>query len=123
MLESQEHLLGRYKVRQARFSRDGWSPRGPWLRLLVSNYRLIFLSDDPQGEAQSRSIAPHNIAGVWSVGLGKRDGGIIALHSGGLLYFYVDWSESPKLMRDIQAMMRPLIPRQGSAVVNKRHYY
>jgi hypothetical protein len=122
MLQPKERLLGRYKVRQARYTQEGWTPRGPWLRLIVSDYRLIFMEEDAQGNPQWRAIPPHQIAGVWSVGLGRRDGGIIALHSGSLLYFYVEWSESRKLMQDIKAMMKPLIPRQGPAVVNKRHF-
>jgi hypothetical protein len=120
MLQARERSLGRYRVQHVKFERGGWQTDGPWLRLIVTDQRLVVLPDDPrQQDIEPLVIWRHAIARAWSVGLGKRDGGVIALHSGDLLYFYVDWSQSARLIRDINSMLKTSL-RSASAVPENR---
>lgn len=119
LLQSGEYSVGRYKIRFARFSKGGWRAQGPWMRLIVTNRRLILLPDHvQQKDSFPMMIAADHMAHVWSIGLGKRDGGVIELTSGDLLYFFVEWSQSARLMRDIRALLRPAkqsVVRAGAA--------
>jgi hypothetical protein len=106
-LQQGEYQLGRYKVRYAKFSRLGWDNNGPWMRILVTNRRLIILPDDAR-DSQATAIIPRsNVGRVWNVCLGKRDGVILALTNGQLLYFFIDWSQGAKLVTDIREMLTP----------------
>ena len=102
-----EKQLGRYKVQYVKFIDGGWHPSGPWMRIIVTNQRLVLFPDHAPQQAKKLAIYPEQIARVWSICLGKRDGGIIALKSGQFLYFYVHWSESSKLVHDINHMLTP----------------
>ncbi|HLV37196.1 MAG TPA: hypothetical protein VKY59_18895 [Spirillospora sp.] len=107
LLDVGEQQLGRYKVRFTRFVGGRWRTRGPWLQLIVTNRRLIILPDEARDGRTPLVISAVDIARVWSIGLGRRDGGVIALRTGEPLYFYVDWSQSARLIRDIRRMMQP----------------
>ena len=106
-LEQGEYQLGRYKVRYAKFSGLGWGNHGPWMRILVTNRRLIILPDDVRDSQATAIIARNEIGRVWNVCLGKRDGVILALTNGQLLYFFIDWSQGAKLVNDIREMLTP----------------
>ena len=108
LLQSGEFSVGRYKIRFARFSKGSWRAQGDWMRLIITNRRLILLPDQATQENSSPMVIPaSNIAQVWSMGLGKRDGGVIELDGGELLYFFVELTQSNRLMRDIRALLRP----------------
>ena len=102
-----EKQLNRYKVQAVQFTNGEWRTHGPWMRLIVTDRRLVVFPDHAPQQAKHLVIYPQMIARAWSVCLGKRDGTVIALKSGQLLYFYVHWSESVKLVRDIQALLKP----------------
>ncbi|MBZ0302514.1 MAG: hypothetical protein K8J31_22405 [Anaerolineae bacterium] len=124
MILSSEQSLGRYKVRFARFTSGQWHHHGPWMRLLVTTRRLVILPEDVhQEDVTPLAIPGEDIEQVWSVGLGKRDGGVIALHSGDLLYFYVDWSQSSWLMRDIRMMLGKPAPKPRTTVEPSRYFH
>jgi hypothetical protein len=106
-LQLGEYQLGRYKARYARFSRLGWDDNGPWMRVLVTNRRVILLADDVRDSHAATIIGRSEMVRVWNVCLGKRDGVILALTSGQLLYFFVDWSQGAKLVSDIREMLTP----------------
>jgi hypothetical protein len=106
-MTQQERHVGRYKVQYVKFIEGQWRPYGPWMRVMVTDQRLIFIPDHAPQHAKQMVIYPQMIGRVWSVCLGKRDGGVIALNSGQLLYFYVHWSESARLIRDINHLLRP----------------
>jgi hypothetical protein len=114
-----ENQLGRYKVQHVKFIDGQWRPYGPWMRLIVTNQRVILFPDHAVQQAKHLVLYPQMIARVWSICLGKRDGAIMALRSGELLYFYVHWSESTKLIRDIHLMLRPA-PRQPALATTAR---
>jgi hypothetical protein len=108
LLQSGEFSIGRYKIRFARFSKGGWRAQGSWMRLIVTNRRLILLPDHVHQEKSFPMVIPAaNIVQMWSMGLGKRDGGVIELSGGELLYFFVEWSQSSRLLRDIRTLLRP----------------
>ena len=110
VFQTGEHQVGRYRVQFARFSEGGWQTQGPWMRVIITNRRLIVLPDEVRREDPTPLVIPaRDVVRVWSVGLGKRDGGVIELSSGDLLYFYVDWSQSARLVRDIRAMIQPRV--------------
>lgn len=109
-LERGEYPLGRYKTRFAHFTLQGWEARGPWMRAIVTNQRLVFMPDDPtnpQAAASPAAMKHNDIVRAWNVCLGRRDGAIIALKSGKLLYLYIEWSQGSKLVRDISEMLTP----------------
>ena len=45
--------------------------------------------------------------------------GQIELRSGDLLYFYVDWSQSARLVRDIHAMIKPQVAAASRATLRR----
>lgn len=106
-----ELQVGRYKVQFAKFSEGNWRAHGPWMRVVVTNERLVVMPDDvsPSGKAPLEIMAD-TILRVWSICLGRRDGIVVALSSGDLLYFFVEWSESVRLVRDVRQMIRPATP-------------
>ncbi len=109
-LQRGEYPLGRYKVRFARFTTHGWEERSAWMRALVTNQRVVFMPDDSQDARAALSpttIESHDIVRVWNVCLGKRDGAIVALSNGQLLYLFIEWSQGAKLVRDIHEMLTP----------------
>lgn len=96
----EEHELGRYRVRFARFDRGRWQSYGPWMEAFITDRRFLVCPD----RGTPMTILPRSIMRVWRVCLGKRDGGILLLRNGTLLYFYVDWSQGAKLVKDLQHM-------------------
>ncbi len=123
LFQAGEQQRGRYRVRFTRFSRGGWHTYGPWMRVLVTDQRLIILPDEVRQQEQAPLvIAAGDIAHVWSVGLRKRDGGVLELKNGTLLYFYVDWSQSGRLIQDIRAMIRPAVAAAGQAAATGKRY-
>lgn len=124
LLRSDEKQLGRYKVRFTKFTAGHWHVYGPWMRVIVTSQRLIVLPDDVQREDATPLVIPaENIARVWSIGLGRRDGGVIALRSGTLLYFYVEWSQSVRLMRDVGKMLKAAAPVPAATAAGNKRYY
>jgi hypothetical protein len=123
LLRDGEQQVGRYRVRFARFGRQGWRTQGVWMRLIVTTERLLLLPDDVLQEPLEPPmiISAAEVARAWSVGLGRRDGAVIALRSGELLYLFVDWSQSVRLTKDIQMMTRPAARRAAyTTPANKR---
>lgn len=121
VLQQGEQYLGRYKVRFARFGRGGWQSFGPWMRAMVTDRRLIVLPDEAQAEREPMVIASRSIDRVWQACLGKRDGGIIQLHSGELLYFYVEWSEAARLVKDLKLMVGVRVTPSARLTGNSKH--
>ena len=123
LLQSGEFSIGRYKIRFARFSKGSWRAQGDWMRLIVTNRRLILLPDQVNQENSFPMVIPaSNIAQVWSMGLGKRDGGVLELNGGELLYFFVELSQSNHLMRDIRALLRPAKRGLAKAGASPKRY-
>lgn len=121
-LQQGEYQLGRYKARYAKFSGLGWDNNGPWMRVLVTNRRVILLADDARDAHATSVIGRSDIARVWNVCLGKRDGVIMALTNGQLLYLFVDWSQGAKLVSDIHEMLTPpLQPSITPRIPGKRY--
>jgi hypothetical protein len=111
-LHHDEYRLGRYRVRFARFTTLGWDAQGPWMRAVVTNRRVMFLPDEAGSDAAPLEMMPGAIARVWNVGLGRRDGLIIALKTGEMLYLFIDWGQGPRLSRDLRELLTPpLQPR------------
>lgn len=109
-LQQGEYRLGRYRARFARFTTLGWETQGPWMRAVVTNRRLLFIPED--GSVAPLEFAAGSIARTWNVALGRRDGLIIALKSGELLYLFIDWGQGPRLGRDLRELLTPpLQPR------------
>jgi hypothetical protein len=82
------------------------------MRLIVTNRRLLLLPDNPRDPLSPLDMSETDIVRVWNVCLGRRDGIIMALASGRLLYLFVDWSQGSKLVTDIREMLTPpLNPR------------
>jgi len=106
-LQQGEYQLGRYKARYAKFFGLGWDNNGPWMRVLVTNRRIILLADDVRDSQATAIISRKEIARIWSVCLGKRDGVILALSNGQLLYFFIDWSQGAKFVNDVREMLTP----------------
>lgn len=112
ILQQGEYRLGRYRVRFARFTSLGWDTQGPWMRAIVTNRRLIFVPEDAASDVAPLEIAPGGIVRTWNVCLGRRDGLIIALKSGQMLYMFVDWGQGARLGRDMRELLTPpLQPR------------
>lgn len=112
ILQQGEYRLGRYRVRFARFTSLGWDTQGPWMRAIVTNRRLIFVPEDATSDVAPLEIAPGGIVRTWNVCLGRRDGLIIALKSGQMLYMFVDWGQGARLGRDMRELLTPpLQPR------------
>jgi hypothetical protein len=123
LLQSGEFSIGRYRIRFARFSKGSWRTQGDWMRLIVTNRRLILLPDEVKQENTfPMVISASNIAQVWSMGLGKRDGGVLELNGGELLYFFVELSQSNRLMRDIRTLLRPAKPAPAKAGAGQKRY-
>ncbi len=123
LLQTGEFTVGRYKIRFARFSKGGWRAQGPWMRLLVTNRRLILLPDQlEQADGFPMAIPASNIVQVWSMGLGKRDGGVIELNGGDLLYFFVEMSQSTHMMRDIRTLLHPAAQPVAKAGTGQKRY-
>ena len=123
LLQSGEFTVGRYKIRFARFSKGSWRAQGDWMRVIVTNRRLILLPDEVnQEDSFPMAIPANNIAQVWSMGLGKRDGGVLELNGGELLYFFVELSQSNHLMRDIRALLRPAKRAVAKAGAGQKRY-
>jgi hypothetical protein len=115
-LQQGEFQLGRYKVRYAHFTSLGWDGRGPWMRAIVTNWRVILIPDDASDPLLPCVIAGKSISRVWHVSLGRRDGVILALGSGQLIYLFIDWAQGRRLVRDIREMLTPpaqprIVPR------------
>jgi len=106
-LQQGEYQLGRYKARYAKFFGPGWDNNGPWMRFIVTNRRLILFADDFRDSQTTAVISRNDIGRVWNVCLGKRDGVILALTNGQLLYFFIEWSQGAKLVTDIREMLTP----------------
>jgi hypothetical protein len=123
LLQSGEFSVGRYKIRFARFSKGSWRTQGNWMRLLVTNRRLILLPENvQQKDSFPMAIAAANIVQVWSMGLGKRDGGVIELKGGELLYFFVDLAQSTHLMQDVRALLQPAVSAAASTGARQKRY-
>lgn len=123
LLQSGEFSIGRYKIRFARFSKGSWRTQGDWMRLIVTNRRLILLPDQANQENSfPMAIPATNIAQVWSMGLGKRDGGVLELNGGELLYFFVELSQSNRLMRDIRTLLHPAKRAVAKAGAGQKRY-
>lgn len=106
-LQQGEYQIGRYKVRYAEFSGLGWCENGPWMRMAVTNRRLLFLPDDPRDSIGLNMIERSHITQVWNVCLGRRDGVILALRDGKLVYLFIEWAQGGKLTNDIREMLTP----------------
>ena len=121
ILKQGEQQLGRYQVQFARFGRRGWQSHGPWMCALITNQRLIVLPDETVNSQKPMVITPRKIRRVWRAALGKRDGGIIELRDGELLYFYVEWSQGAQLVRDLKQMVGGRVLPQSGATTNSKH--
>ncbi|MBI5666905.1 MAG: hypothetical protein HZC41_02775 [Chloroflexi bacterium] len=111
LLESGEYVLGSYKVQRVNWVNGEWFGAGQWLRALVTNRRLLIVSDNHRRDL-AETIVPPDIRRVWNLCLGRRDGILVALNDGRRLYMLVDWSQGNKLVRDINEMLTPpLKPR------------
>ncbi len=108
-LQHGEYPLGRYLVRYAHFTTLGWDGRGPWMRAIITNRRVILIPDEVQSEADPCVINGSSLARAWNVSLGKRDGVIISLNSGQLLYLFIDWGQGGRLVKDICEMLTPAV--------------
>lgn len=106
-LQPGEFQLGRYKVRYAVFSSLGWAGRGPWMRAIVTNRRFILIPDDVHKEGNPLVISSNAIRRAWSICLGRRDGALVALSNGQLLYFLIDWGQGAHMVKDIRDMLTP----------------
>ena len=110
-LQAGEYSINRYTVRFARFTSRGWNTNGPWMRLVVTNRRLMFLPND-QHSANTYLIERPKLHRCWNAAMGRRNGIIIELHDGELIHMYVDWAQGDKLVKDIREMMsQPTKPR------------
>lgn len=119
-LEPGEQQLGRYRVQFARFGRRGWECHGPWMCAFITDRRLIVLPDEEGDELAPMVVTPRKIQRVWRAALGKRDGGILQLRTGELLYFYVEWSQGAQLVRDLKQMLGfRILPATGSSAAGK----
>ncbi|NWG15062.1 MAG: hypothetical protein HXY41_00365 [Chloroflexi bacterium] len=111
-LEQGEYALGSYKVRYADWSNGEWFGVGPWLKVIVTNRRLLLFVDAGTQRDAARRIEPEQIKQVWNLCLGRRDGVMVKLKDGCRLYMLVDWSQGNKLVKDINEMLTPpLKPR------------
>lgn len=111
-LQIGEYQINRYTVRFARFTSRGWSTTSPWMRLLVTNRRLVFMPDDIKGGASEYRIERSKIRRCWNAAMGRRAGIILELHTGELIHMYVEWSQGDKLVKDIVEMLaQPAQPR------------
>lgn len=119
-LHQGEYMLGRYKIRFVHFTSLGWDTIGGWMRAIVTNRRLLFLPEDAY-EVAPAAIDAADIARVWHVGLGNRDGLIVGLRGGQLIYMFVEWSQGTRLSRDIREMIAPPIqPRIHPRPLDRR---
>ncbi|MBZ0293808.1 MAG: hypothetical protein K8L99_14675 [Anaerolineae bacterium] len=106
-LEQGEYQIGRYKVRLAHFTSLGWSASGPWMRATVTNRRIVLLPDEPQAMIAASEIPASSINRVWNACLSGRNGVIMALKDRQLLYLVVEWSQGPRLEKDVREMLVP----------------
>ncbi|MGQ9890149.1 MAG: hypothetical protein ACUVSX_16920 [Aggregatilineales bacterium] len=120
-LQQGEYRLGRYRVRFARFTSLGWDTQGPWMRAVVTNRRLVFTPEDAASPIAPLELTPSSIARIWNVCLGRRDGLIIALKTGQMLYLFIDWSQGAHLGRDLRELLTPpLQPRIAPRAPHKQ---
>jgi hypothetical protein len=120
-LQQGEYRLGRYRVRFARFTSLGWDTQGPWMRAVVTNRRLVFTPEDAASQIAPLELPPGSIARIWNVCLGRRDGLIIALKTGQMLYLFIDWSQGARLGRDLRELLTsPLQPRIAPRAPHKQ---
>lgn len=111
LFEAGEYELGGYKVQFAHWEGGEWCGAGYWQRAVVTNRRL-WVFPDARHTDRAQKIGADDIARVWNICLGKRDGVLINLKDGGRFYMLVDWSQGSKLARDIREMIAlPLHPR------------
>lgn len=123
LLQLGEFSVGRYKIRFAHFAQGSWHAQGRWMHLLVTNRRLLLLPENPQQKDIYPMVIPAaNIVQVWSMGLGKRDGGVIELKGGELLYFFVEMSQSTHLTRDVRALLKPALAKAAQAGMGQKRY-
>src|SRR5690606_7651113 len=123
LLQSGEFSIGRYRIRFARFSKGSWRTQGDWMRLIVTNRRLILLPDEVKQENTfPMVISASNIVEVWSMGLGKRDDGVLELNGGVVLDFFDELYQSNRLMRDIRTLLRPENPVAAKAGAGQKRY-
>ncbi len=121
-LQQGEFQLGRYKVRYADFTKVGWNARGPWMRAIITNRRLILIPDDVHNPVEPCVINGKTILYVWHVCLGTRDGMILSLSNGQLIYLFVDWAQGPHLVKDLREMITPPAqPRISPRMPDKKY--
>jgi hypothetical protein len=118
--EQGEYQLGCYMVQFARFTPRGWDGGGPWLRAIVTNLRLLVLSENSEPRYSPISITCADIVKIWNVNLGRRNGVILLLKKRRLLYFLVDWGQGSKLVQDVKEMLAPPVqPRIAPRLAEK----
>jgi len=105
MLEYDEYLIERYRVQLTEFVNSGWALNGPWMRAAITNRRLILLPEVSDYNCDPTTIPLTEIRKIWNVGLGRKDGVMLALKSGERLHMFVDWNQGQKLMRATREMM------------------
>lgn len=106
-LEQGEYQISRYKVRVAHFTSLGWSASGPWMRATVTNRRILLLPDDLQVPMEMMEIPASSIHRIWNACLSGRNGVIMSLKDRQLLYLVVEWSQGPRLEKDVREMLVP----------------
>jgi hypothetical protein len=112
VLEPGEYQLGGYQVQFVDWNGGEWRGAGFWLRAIVTNRRLLVFPDTRRSLEQTRTIKPEDIARVWNLCLGRRDGVLVILKDGRRFYLLVDWSQGGKLARDLNELLAPpLKPR------------
>lgn len=119
LLQQGEYPLGRYTVRYAYFTTLGWDARGPWMRALITNRRFILIPEEAQSHIEPCVIEGNSVTRAWNVSLGKRDGVIIGLKNGQLIYLFIDWGQGARLVKDVREMLTPaaqprIVPRLPS---------
>ncbi len=103
-----EFSYGRYQVQLVEWADGEWQGRGYWLRALVTNRRLLVYPDLGGLLRPNEDIDSSEIARVWNVSLGGRDGIMVLLKEGRALHLLVDWSQGGKLARDIRELIAPM---------------
>lgn len=102
-----EFSFGRYHVQVVEWAGGEWQGKGYWLRATVTNHRLLVYPDFGGLLRPQEDIVSSDIARVWNVSLGGRDGIMVLLKEGRALHLLVDWSQGSKLARDIREMIAP----------------
>lgn len=104
-LEYDEYQIENYRVQLTEFVNSGWATNGPWLHLVVTNRRFIFMPEKKQRQETLTVIPLCEVGKVFNVAMGRRDGVMFALKSGERLHMFVDWNQGQKLMRVARQMM------------------